>query len=351
MPRRTNDFQSLITLLHRQLAAPDTVVTESALIADPITGQLREVDILIEHLVARYRARIILECRDRSRAATVQWIDELAGKYQNSGAKIVAVSRRGFTKTALQRATGAGIEAVSVSKAVNRDWLAWVTGLPAVKIELVRVDLVRIELILAPELRSESLPAPSPDARLRLSQESEWTTPRQLYDALRQNPRLSQVLDSRPNDEAGLRTVTIGLPPTSQLDVGDDRIVHPDGLRYYWRVTPEVVEIAMQPLRVGDQDVAMGTAVGTDWKAHLVWSYAPDGTPRSSLSFAPGTPIGPGRTVIVGSDPVTPFQPAITDRINETAPEPIARRSGRPRRSSGKARQVKAPARGRRTKR
>lgn len=94
MPARSNEFQKLIALLHRQVAAPETTVKESDCITDPATGELREVDVLIEHTVAGYTARIAVECRDRSRAATIQWIDELIGKYQNTGVKVVAVSKR-----------------------------------------------------------------------------------------------------------------------------------------------------------------------------------------------------------------------------------------------------------------
>lgn len=54
MPRRTNDFQELIALIHLQLAPAGAVVTESAIREDALTHHGREVDITIQHELAGY---------------------------------------------------------------------------------------------------------------------------------------------------------------------------------------------------------------------------------------------------------------------------------------------------------
>ena len=41
MPKRTNDFQALIALVERQLAASGVRVVESEMLADRLTGELR----------------------------------------------------------------------------------------------------------------------------------------------------------------------------------------------------------------------------------------------------------------------------------------------------------------------
>jgi hypothetical protein len=80
MPKRTNDFQQLITMIYSKIVPKDTLVTESALLHDKDTGALREVDILLEHRVAHLNIKVMMECRDRKRKDTVTWIDELIGK-------------------------------------------------------------------------------------------------------------------------------------------------------------------------------------------------------------------------------------------------------------------------------
>jgi hypothetical protein len=45
VPKRTNDFQALIVPVERQLAASGVRVVESEMLADRLTGELREVDV------------------------------------------------------------------------------------------------------------------------------------------------------------------------------------------------------------------------------------------------------------------------------------------------------------------
>ena len=45
VPKRTNDFQALIALVERQLAASGVRVVESEMLADRLTGELREVNV------------------------------------------------------------------------------------------------------------------------------------------------------------------------------------------------------------------------------------------------------------------------------------------------------------------
>ena len=52
MPKRTNDFQALIALVERQLAASGVRVVESEMLADRLTGELREVDVCVHATVS-----------------------------------------------------------------------------------------------------------------------------------------------------------------------------------------------------------------------------------------------------------------------------------------------------------
>jgi hypothetical protein len=51
MPKRTNTFQQLVVILHEQIAGQATVV-ESEMLQNRVTGEEREVDVVIRSLPA-----------------------------------------------------------------------------------------------------------------------------------------------------------------------------------------------------------------------------------------------------------------------------------------------------------
>jgi hypothetical protein len=81
VPKRTNDFQALIALVERQLAASGVRVVESEMLADRLTGELREVDVCVHATVSGKDVTLAMECRDHKRKADQIWIDTLRGKY------------------------------------------------------------------------------------------------------------------------------------------------------------------------------------------------------------------------------------------------------------------------------
>lgn len=130
MPRRSNEFQLLVTLLESQLAPTGASVQESALLPDTISGQLREIDILVSVPVGQRTMRIGIECRDHSRKADLPWIEQLQGKFATLPLdRRVAVSRRGFSKAAEARARIWSIETLALSSAVKRDWPSALAGI------------------------------------------------------------------------------------------------------------------------------------------------------------------------------------------------------------------------------
>lgn len=123
MPKRTNDFQKLITTIYEQITPEGGRVTESGMVFDRDAKTLREVDILVEYRYAHHDFRLMIECRDRSRKDSVEWIDGLIGKSGSLDVdKIVAVSKEGFTQAALEKAQAHGIAALTVEEAVETDW-------------------------------------------------------------------------------------------------------------------------------------------------------------------------------------------------------------------------------------
>ena len=67
--------------------------------------------------------RIAIECRDHRRGSDLKWIDELIGKYNSLPVdRIVAVSRQGFSKSALAKADAHRIETRTLKAAMDADW-------------------------------------------------------------------------------------------------------------------------------------------------------------------------------------------------------------------------------------
>jgi len=122
MPKRSNRFQSLITVINHCLA-PTSSVEESALLIDKITGEKREVDICIRANAEPYPVLICLEVIDHRRRATTLWVEQMHSKHSSLGTnKLVLVSRAGFALPAIKKAAFYGIEAVTIKNALKTDW-------------------------------------------------------------------------------------------------------------------------------------------------------------------------------------------------------------------------------------
>lgn len=123
MPKRTNDFQTLIKFIYDRITPAGGTVIESAMIYDKDSKTLREVDILIEHTISGHTIKIAVECRDRSRKDTIEWIDGLVGKTSSLDVnKVVAVSKKGFAQAAIDKAKSYGIDTLSIEEATEKDW-------------------------------------------------------------------------------------------------------------------------------------------------------------------------------------------------------------------------------------
>jgi hypothetical protein len=123
MPKRTNDFQSLVKTIYEQIVPTGGVVTESAEVWDKEAGILREVDILVRYEYAGHEFSFVVECRDRSRKETVEWIDGLVGKTKALNvAKVIAVASSGFASSAKRKAKENGIETLTLKEAGEQDW-------------------------------------------------------------------------------------------------------------------------------------------------------------------------------------------------------------------------------------
>lgn len=96
MPRRSNLFHRVITLINASLAGYARVV-ESAMLRDKITGVEREVDLLITTNAAGYKVSIAIEVVSRARKSDTTWVESMHSKHASLPTdKLILVSEKGF---------------------------------------------------------------------------------------------------------------------------------------------------------------------------------------------------------------------------------------------------------------
>jgi hypothetical protein len=123
MPARSNQFQRLVYEIERQLAPLGAVVEESAMLPERISHELREVDILVSLDEGYHRVRIGIECQDKSRPASKQWVEAIAKKHEELGInKTVLVSSSGFYSTARRLAESFFMSVIDLANMSRADW-------------------------------------------------------------------------------------------------------------------------------------------------------------------------------------------------------------------------------------
>lgn len=146
MPKRSNGFQKLIALVNKQLAGL-AHTEESALLTDAVTGESREVDVLIKASIADYETRLAIECIDWKRKADVTWVEKMFQKHQNLPTdKLILVSRSGFSSAATRKAQFLNITTLTLEAAIEQDWL-W--NVQAVVISDIQLRVMKYELQLS----------------------------------------------------------------------------------------------------------------------------------------------------------------------------------------------------------
>jgi hypothetical protein len=106
MPERTTPKQRMIALVRQHLAQPGVTVTESKRLLDQASGQLREVDVVAEGELDGEQLIVSVEVVDRTRKATLTWVDEMVGKHMTMPTnQLVLVSWSGFSRPALAKVT------------------------------------------------------------------------------------------------------------------------------------------------------------------------------------------------------------------------------------------------------
>jgi hypothetical protein len=286
MPKRTNDFQELIALIHRQLAPTGATVTESALREDPVTKEPREADIVIQHEVAGYPVTIVIECRDEQRRGDVLWIEQLLGKYLTRASQVVAVSRLGFSKQARLKAAEVGITIMTVGEAKDTEWRTWVEARDSYWVTLhglVMLNIFNINLVDKTITTKDVPPCPPGtdigDIRFALADGTSLTA-WEIFNRRAQDPALLAQSERQPD---GLIRLRVGLPAGVSL-VGPDGVSRgAEGIGYLVREEIETMRVPLKAGEYGATSIATGSAKGTDWKVLIAVVKDQTGKPQMSL--------------------------------------------------------------------
>lgn len=122
MPPRTNAFQRLVALLTAVLGE-HSKITESAMLRDRVTGEEREVDILVVGTTASYQITLGIEVVAWRRVADTPWVEKMRAKHENLPTdKLILVSESGFSAPAKLKAEFYGIETLTIDQACEADW-------------------------------------------------------------------------------------------------------------------------------------------------------------------------------------------------------------------------------------
>lgn len=123
--RKGRALEQLIAHLEKSLAEPDFVSVESpGFLADKITEQRREHDVLLRINQGHHEILIAIECRDRSRPVDSPAVEAFEKKCKDTGInKGVIVSASGFSKTARKKAKSYGLRCLDLEEALSFSWL------------------------------------------------------------------------------------------------------------------------------------------------------------------------------------------------------------------------------------
>jgi hypothetical protein len=133
--KQSNPFQRMIHKIEEALANEELTVTETSSLWE--YGDAREVDVFVEGIINGRRVRVAIECRGleaqskltgksrKNYKEDISWIDALIGKYykfRGEVTKIIAVSERGFSRLAKEKAKDFNITLLTVQEASEADW-------------------------------------------------------------------------------------------------------------------------------------------------------------------------------------------------------------------------------------
>jgi hypothetical protein len=253
VPKRSNEFQRLIASIHHALASEGAIVDESRELRDRVTGAAREVDVVIESAVGDYPVFVCVECCDRSRPATVEWVEQQHGKHASlSTNKLILVSAAGFTQTAVDKAQQYDAVAVEWTTVVHR-------------VQRLLVDATSVVLMLFPCLQprpNDPRCRPLPFDNVLVSPGGVWRIPvSQFVDTLLNYPPIhARTVGAIAADSDAGWIISFPVAAESFVGSGKRRRRSLGGLGLVVLTKRRIVPFDLKPVGFGAHQVAYGAA-------------------------------------------------------------------------------------------
>lgn len=158
MPRLGREFEKLIARIEKTLSPLGAVVTSPDRIKDSVTGGDREVDVSIRYTGdSGCPVLITVECRDRTSAQDIMWLEQIKSKKESIGAdQTIVVSREGFTKGAITYANHHGIILRQLPEVTDAFWIQSLNGLKVFTREM-RCHMVSVNIGFFSKVGDEGL--------------------------------------------------------------------------------------------------------------------------------------------------------------------------------------------------
>lgn len=154
MPRRSNEFQALVTRINQSIGEKGVSLTDSAELPDRTskTGKTREIDILIRKVVNEIEVLIGIECTEQSRPVDKEYVSQKFQMHQDVGiSSSVIVSASGFTSGAVEFAEHYHMTLLTLEEAENAEWVDLVSRLGSDGFVAELIEITRIGGALRPE--------------------------------------------------------------------------------------------------------------------------------------------------------------------------------------------------------
>jgi hypothetical protein len=327
MPKRSNEFQRLVTVLMTHIAEGGFVVAESDMVRDERADEDREIDITIRQ--AGFELRLAVECTSARRPADIKWIDEMYGKHHTLGTdRLILASRAGFRQPARKKAKALGIETVSLEEAAEDAARRIVRGLRVLwaKVFSAAAETIRVDLTTPTGPMTMSCPVSLAGQEIAIFDPDgkELGSLQDIVKMLSQQPNLFRdvVRDARGDEkffEIGLRLGEILGPVFLRHEETGGAMHTIDTVRIHGRCTVNVSEVPLSHGQLAGNPVAWGRARMAE-HAKMVVLTEKAGMTRTSLVEDPeikggrgaATYHGPPQFVCITDRPGGPDSPGVT---------------------------------------
>ena len=267
VPARSNDFQRLVFLVKQQFQGA-TRVTESKLLVDLVTGDSREVDVVIEGEIAGLPVMASIECRDHQRTADVRWVDEMSEKHRRLPTNaLVLASRSGFSDGARKAAERLGVQLLSLQENEDVDLKPLLT--PGGHLWAKTFDL-SVEKVVAITIEGEGVPPKRvrlfPSNNLYATDGDYRGMALGMVEAFLRDPRIPERLARDATEEHKWFQFSVEGPtlktgsPVCLQELDSKRYVPIGSLEILGGCRVSVGEFRMRQGRLGPMQVSWGTA-------------------------------------------------------------------------------------------